>query len=264
MERENKLSGDDRSDAFQEQLRQIEQQRLERQRQLAIEHQRRLEDIARQAERERAKAALDFQRKQEDEKARASAEATARTEKFKADMLALDEQIQERINKLLEGLAKEYGLSKAELEQIDKLYYDIYLNADSSFNKGIDHAIERLAQLNAMHQRVMALLFRTLPGQPTPEEARGHAEGGIVIANKPTTVTFGEAGPEVAMFTPLSRAGVNTGRVTGNLPAGLGGGSAGGKHTVGISLSPGLEGKIIDQTMDEMSEVLIKIERARV
>ena len=266
MERENKLSGEDRSDAFQEQLRQIEQQRLERQRQLAIEHQRRLEDIAVQAERERARAALDFERRQADERARAKAESEARTEKFKEDMLDLDEQIQERINKMLAGLQKEYSLSKAELELIGQLYYDTYVNANSAFNVAIDYAIQRLLQLNAIHQRIRAMLGQPQPGQLTPGEIHGaqHAEGGTVIANKPTTVTFGEAGLEAATFTPLSRAGVNTGRVTGNLPAGLGGGTGGGKHTVGISLSPGLEGKIINQTMDEMSEVLIKIERARV
>ena len=265
MERENKLSGEDRSDAFQEQLRQIEQQRLERQRQLAIEHQRRLEDIAVQAERERAKAALDFERRQTDEKARAKAESEARTEKFKEDMLDLDEQIQERINKMLAGLQKEYGLSKIELEAISDLYYDIYVKADSKFNKAIDYAIERLLQLNAIHQRVMAMLGQPQPGELTPGEIHGaqHAEGGIVIANKPTTVTFGEAGIEAGVFTPLSRAGVNTGRITGNLPAGLGGRMGGGKHTVGISLSPGLEGKIIDQTLDEASDIIFKIERAR-
>jgi hypothetical protein len=51
--------------------------------------------------------------------------------------------------------------------------------------------------------------------------------------------------------------------VTGNLPAGVGGGSRGGKYVVGISLSPGLEGKIVDQSMNEMSDILFKLERAR-
>ena len=58
------------------------------------------------------------------------------------------------------------------------------------------------------------MLGQPQPGQLTPAEIHGaqHAEGGTVIANKPTTVTFGEAGLEAATFTPLSRAGVNTGR----------------------------------------------------
>ena len=262
MERENKLSIGDRSDAFQEQMRQIEQQRLERQRQLAIEHQRRLEDIAIQAERERAKAWVDFQRRQEDEKVRAKAESDARTAKFKQDMLDLDAQIQERINKMLAGLQQEYSLSKEELEKIDALYYGIYLDANSSFNQGIDSAIQRLSQLNAIHLRVMSLLWQPTPGRPTPAEERGHVEGGTIIANKPTTVTFGEGGWEAATFTPLSRAGVNINQVTGNLPAGIGGGG-GGKYTVGISLSPGLEGKIVDQALDEVSDIIFKIERAR-
>ncbi len=267
MERENKLSGKDRSDAFQEQLRQIEFQRQERQRQLAIEHQRRLDDIATQAERERARAKLDFDRKQTDEKARAEAENAAREEKHKQAMIDLDTQIQERIDKMIDGLREEYGLSKAELEAIDGLYYDIYLNADSSFNQGITNAIIRLQQLNAMHNLVASILsqkFANVPAGGYLGPPPGQAEGGTIIANKPTTVTFGEAGIEAATFTPLNRPGVNRDRVTGSLPAGMRGRMGGEKHVVGISLTPGLEGKIINQTMDEMSEVLVQIERARI
>lgn len=263
MERENKLSIDDRADAYQEQLRQIEQQRLERQRQLAIEHQRRLEDIAVQAERERAQAKVNFERRQEDERARIKEQQDERKEKFNEAMTELDEQIQERINKMVSGLQEEYGLSKTELEAIGELYMSIY-GPGGPIDVAIGYAIARIAQLNALYVRLRAIMAGLGVTGPTPAEIHGaqHAEGGTVIASKPTTVTFGEAGPEIATFTPLSRAGVNTGRVTGNLPAGVSG-RGGGKHVVGISLSPGLEGKIVNRTMDEMSEVLVRIERAR-
>jgi hypothetical protein len=52
------------------------------------------------------------------------------------------------------------------------------------------------------------------------------AEGGSVIANTRTTATFGEAGPELAMFIPL-RGG--RGSVSGG---GFGGGSGGGGDVV--------------------------------
>ena len=111
----------------------------------------------------------------------------------------------------------------------------------------------------------MAMLGFSALGGKTPAEEFGetHAEGGIVIANKPTTVTFGEAGAEIATFTPLNRAGVNTNQVTGSLPAGVGGGGGGGKYVVGISLSPGLEGKIVGQALDQAADIIFKLERAR-
>lgn len=266
MEREEGISGDERGRAFQEELRQIEAQRLERQRQLAIEHQRREEDIARQAERERAQALIEFERKEADEKARALAEDTARDEKWKQDMLDLDAKIQERINKVLDGLVEEYSLSEKELRKWGELYYGTFVNADSAFNVAIDHAIARLAQLNEFHRRTMAMLGFGALGGKTPAEEFGetHAEGGTVIANKPTTVTFGEAGLEMATFTPLNRAGVNTNQVVGSMPAGMGGGgSRGGKYVVGISLSPGLEGKIVGQALDQAADIIFKLERAR-
>ena len=129
----------------------------------------------------------------------------------------------------------------------------------------IDYAIQRLAQLNAFHRRTMAMMGFAALGGKTPAEEFGetHAEGGTVIANKPTTVTFGEAGAEIATFTPLNRAGVNTNQVSGSLPAGVGGGGGGGKYVVRISLSPGLEGKIVGQALDQAADIIFKLERAR-
>ena len=264
MEREEGLSGEERANAHQEQLRQIEQQRLERQRQLAIEHQRRLQDIAVQAERERAKAQLDFLRRQEDEKARALAEDTARDEKFNQDMLDLQTEIDARNQMVFDGLREQYKLTAKELENIGKLW-DAYYGPGSQIDSSITYAIQRLAQLELMYARVRAMIGQVNIGSgwsglpPAP----GQAEGGTVIANKPTTVTFGEAGLEAATFTPLNRAGVNTNQVSGSLPAGMGGGGGGGKYVVGISLSPGLEGKIVGQALDQAADIIFKLERAR-
>jgi hypothetical protein len=58
------------------------------------------------------------------------------------------------------------------------------------------------------------------------------AEGGTLIANKPTLALFGEAGPEVVQFTPMSELSSpgqsEPGRMivelTGSAPPGIGSG----------------------------------------
>lgn len=58
----------------------------------------------------------------------------------------------------------------------------------------------------------------------------GMAEGGTIVANQPTVALFGEAGPEVAQFTPLNSNGGGAGpqeiKVTfgGSAPPGIGSG----------------------------------------
>ena len=43
----------------------------------------------------------------------------------------------------------------------------------------------------------------------------------------------------------------------------MGGVGSGGKYVVGISLSPGLEGKIVGQALDQAADIIFKLERAR-
>ena len=263
MEREDGLSGEERSNAFAEELRQIEYQRQERIRQLGIEHARKLQEIELQAQRERDKAQLEYERRREEEKARYEQDKIDRKERKDEQLLELDADIQERINKIVAGLAQELSLSEAELKQYGALYAS-YLGPGSQFDATIEYAIQRMHQLTLMAARINLLMGRTTSGWGGPfEPPPGQAEGGTIIANEPTTVTFGEAGAEMATFTPLNRAGVNTNQVTGSLPAGVGGGGGGGKYVVGISLSPGLEGKIVGQALDQAADIIFKLERAR-
>ena len=261
MEREEGISGDERGRAFQEELRQIEYQRQERIRQLAVEHARRLQEIELQAQRERDKAQLEYERKREEEKARYEESKADRKEKLDEQLLALDEEIQNRINKIVAGLQKEFSLSQDQLIKIGDLYA-AYYGPGSQFDAAVGYAIQRLYQLELMRARLRMITGKIGSGWSGMPTEPSKAEGGTIIANEPTTVTFGEAGAEIATFTPLNRAGVNTNQVTGSLPAGMGGGS-GGKYVVGISLSPGLEGKIVGQALDQAADIIFKLERAR-
>lgn len=89
---------------------------------------------------------------------------------------------------------------------------------------------------------------------------RGRAEGGTLFANKPTTVTFGEAGAELATFTPLTRMGRDAGRLMSL--DGVGG--MNGRIVVEMFLSPDLEARVVEASMNGVADVVAKINRTKI
>ena len=79
--------------------------------------------------------------------------------------------------------------------------------------------------------------------------------GGSFIATSPQLIEVGESSPERVTITPLSGA---TGQPRG---AGGMGGDRSGKVEVNIGLDDGLVGEIVDQSMNEMADVVVSINR---
>jgi hypothetical protein len=81
----------------------------------------------------------------------------------------------------------------------------------------------------------------------------GLAKGGTYLATRPTTATFGEAGPEIAQFIPLSKLGSSNAGASSSFGGGMG---AGGTLQLMVDLSPDLEARIIDKSLDNVSAVI--------
>ena len=75
------------------------------------------------------------------------------------------------------------------------------------------------------------------------------AMGGSVVANTPTYAMFGERGPEMATFTPLSGS--------------RGGSMGGGKVTIALSLPPKWEANIIDSALGQVADVILELHKER-
>ena len=100
------------------------------------------------------------------------------------------------------------------------------------------------------------------PGFTGPgfDYAGEQAEGGTIIARKPTVAIFGEAGPEAATFTPLNKMSDVT------MPGAQMLSSRDpqtGRLTLEMLLSPELEARIKDDTINEMADIIYTIERER-
>jgi len=99
----------------------------------------------------------------------------------------------------------------------------------------------------------------TYPSSTPAPNPGGFAEGGTLIATKPTLAWFGEAGAERVDFTPLTRPGADVGKVFGGpLPS-----QQMQRIAIEMLLSPDLEARIVENSMGEFSDILVSVERAR-
>lgn len=80
-----------------------------------------------------------------------------------------------------------------------------------------------------------------------------HALGGTQYANTPTLAMFGEGGPEIATFTPVSR--LNT---TNRSPVSrsVNGGGVNGSVRIEVALGPDLEARIVDNTLGQSAQII--------
>lgn len=85
----------------------------------------------------------------------------------------------------------------------------------------------------------------------------GFAEGGTFIATRPTNIMAGEKGAERIDVTPLSGRGNNVGRVFGDRNAM--GADGGGFIKLEMLLSPDLEARVVDTSLENVSVTLERI-----
>jgi uncharacterized membrane protein len=171
-----------------------------------------------------------------------------------------------KLKDMLTGFLAENTMTKQAMDQmyeIMKKYIGPGGAVEGLYNYMMDYvssALMRLAVANGVAaSQSWAIGKAATPtirqGSGSGQGVPGYAEGGSVIASTPTAAIFGEAGPELATFTPLSRAGADVGKLTGNVPGG-----SGGKATISINLGAGLVGQIVDNTMGEVATVLLNAE----
>lgn len=236
LERENSQREQAEANAsFQRRRRDAERERRARLQEAQQEYQDKLAQLQAEEQAEREKAELDYQRKMED----------------------LEREMQNRLEIVGANLIAEYDLTQEGLQAILELYRRYYQEI-----AGIYQA------MNAMLAGQQNLNQSTGSGGSTKgNKSTGGgsnklmAEGGTIIADKPTQVTFGEAGLEQATFTPLGRTGRDTNKVFSNLS----GDGMGGRDIMEllVTLSPDLRAQIVQEATGNVAGVITKISRSK-
>jgi len=242
-----------RARAYKEELAQLERQRAERLRILEEEHQLKLQRAEEDFQIEQARAQQDHERQLED----------------------LKNQINDRLMEFARQIGEEYNLRQEGVNQIYELlqeYYGPGGQFDDLYNYSVESAAAAAqAILDAINAAAQAASYLTTslpsilqgidPYYGQPNNVGPQAQGGIFAASKPTTATFGEAGPELAAFIPLNKIGsLSMGVAGGNNDVS---GGIGGKLRLVVDLSPDLEARVVDSSLDKVSTVINRVRSER-
>lgn len=194
-----------------------------------------------------------------------------RQQEHDIEMERLRKDIEDKIREISNGIAEELGVDLNGADRIykalsqyygsngaiTKLYTYTYDGLVTSAQRAHDQILKLFGDSITMVSQLQALgilgenptsMSDTLRGLSLP----GFADGGMVVASKPTAAMFGEKGPEAAMFLPLNRLSEAFGGMRG-----LGGGSApSGQVGVRVTLSPELRAEIVEDSLNQVAAVL--------
>lgn len=180
------------------------------------------------------------------------------------EMERIREQLSERLMEFAEAFGQEYGLNDERVKKLYQLLEEYYGSGgrfDALYNYSTQSAINAsrtiLDAINAILEAQQ--IIPPVVSYTSANNIGGQARGGTYLATQPTTATFGEAGPEIAQFIPLR------GNSAFSAMSGMAGGGAGVKGNIRlmIDLSPDLETRIVDKSLDGVSTIIRRVENEK-
>lgn len=211
----------------------------EERKQIEKERQAKLEEAQRDLNEKLAELALDE-----------ALEVQAANLKYERQKQDLEKAMQDRLEIVAANLAAEYNLTASWLAAIVGVYQQYYSNVS-----GIYAAMRSMMSGGFQLPQAGLIGGRDNPGMG------GMAQGGSILANRRTNVQFGEAGLEMATFTPLGRTGQDVNKMFSSLDGGSSG--ADGKVSIELLLSPELESRIVRNTLNKTADVIMRTSRSK-
>lgn len=283
-ERANELAKLGGKEGLANELKELQLRREARIRELKFELEQRLAELRRNADFARAEAArnaaqdiADLRRKLLEEKAERDRafeqerrdqiveEAIRRSRRWiehvqeMVELKAQNDAKLAEISRFLEAQGKLLGLSVDEMTAVITAAFGSGGVAQTLIQAYAEFVIATLEALRNSIKGIPKLKdFKpgARPGPAPKPPSIPFAKGGAVIAKMPTTVTFGEV-PELAIFAPLNQLDKLPNLLGGMTGEGKGQGSLG----IRISLTPGLEAEIIEQSMDKIANIMFEVQR---
>lgn len=246
LERKKNLDDQQREEDQRDALEDIEIKRQQRLEDARIEYQEKLEDLNIAKQRELDDLAVWYDR----------------------ELADLQQATQRKLETLLAGWIEEQKLTEANAAQVYGILYK-YFGPGGMTDALYQYMMQSMLQAQAAAISAGPGIIGTHPvSPPGGEEDPGHrrgglqmAEGGTLLATRSTKVEFGEAGPELATFIPLNRIGRDVGKLMSS-PGGMGG-RGDGKLLVELLLSPDLEARVIEKSMDNVGDVIARVNRTK-
>lgn len=209
-----------------------------------------------------AEAQRDYLDKLAKLKADEEAEKRAAQLAYERRMQDLQREMHNRLSLVAAGLVQEFNLTKQGLDALYQLY-KTYFGAITGFYSAMNTMLAGQSAVAIANRTYQAPAPYTGAGGSRGGGSRMFAEGGSMIADRPTTVTFGEKGMELATFTPIGRQGKDMNKLFSNMGS-EGAGSGSGNLEIDVTLSPDLEARVVKKSTDHMANVVTRVQRSKV
>lgn len=269
LERNYAQEQEERKIAYQRELEDIRLQEQRKREELQRAFERKLEDIARQAAREREDAARDRDRALVELEEDLQRDRDKRRQEYEDEIAEIKQKFQEDFLDAITEAFKDFSdINTAEAQAMRN---GIISALQDAVNQGkilsseitglVYQAISDINALVAASQTAsdaangINLYDNPELNAPTSSTLPTFAEGGVMVANKPTLAMFGEAGPEMATFTPLNN--INSALNTSTSIGALGEGEQ--NLTIRILLEQGLKAEIMDNTLQAAAQIMEEV-----
>lgn len=233
-----------------------------------------IEDLELQRQRRLEDARLEYEQKLADLNVAKQREAEDLAKWYEREFADLQLAQDRKIKELLAGWAKEQEITEANAAAVYAIlqkYFGPGGYTDELYQYMVDSLLQITSQAAALASQLGSLGGRDMSTEiPTPSDTGGssggggggssgggRAQGGTLLATRPTNATFGEAGPELVTFTPLNRMGADVGKIFGGTFPNAGAG--GGMLKLEVLLSPDLEARVVEKSMNGVADVIIKV-----
>jgi len=252
LEERHKLEREQAKKDLAAKLQDIEYERQKKLEAARRDYEQRLQDIAIQEARERQEASIQNQRKLAD--ARLWHQRQLQEQR---------EYLQRKLRDLADALKKEFQLTQQGAQAITSMLQSTFGQIGAGMTPVVGSGAVTGGSLGngsswSQLQNTWNSLLSTWQNSGLYGTG-GMAEGGNMLATRPTKVTVGERGPEMLSVTPLDKIGNNIGKLFGDKSALDNGGSI----KIALELSPDLEARIIDSSLEGFAVNLEQLVRSK-
>lgn len=253
--KEAELAAQERQRAHEEEMRQLSEQHAERLRLLAQAYEQEIAMIHLQEQQKMEDAALAYARDQADAKKAAA----------------------DRIEQMALDFARQYNLTQQQAAALVKMLQG-YFGTSGPVARIYDNLYQYIMRLVGLANSALNALGNAtnyVPGGGAPAGSTagtnyvpgGHAKGGSFLATRATSAIFGEAGPELATFTPINQISQHQQNVSKalsdiNINTNQQQGAAGNLELV-VTLDPNLKAEIVNESMYNVSTIVREVNRSR-
>jgi len=239
----------DRQTQFQQELADLKRQNEIKVQQRQVEYQQKLAEIALEYQREQADALLAHQRDMADNDKWLTDERESIKKNQQDEIKDAQDALQQKLKDLGEAYATEYGMNEKLINSLEILWNEYYTNTETNIASLYSFAQDLQDYINGVN-------LPPIGGNGSGSGGGGggtihyvpFAQGGTFIAKKPMLAMFGEGGvPEKVTVTPANKSGYNSGQ--------------GGNLQIELLLSPDLQARIINNTLKEVADIFVQVQR---